>query len=101
MLNISAMIDELFDRDARGHFGKSAEMIAVPMSRNQVIDLRDARVFRGRQDAPRVTSSRISCVDEYGLARRRHEERRVAALHVHHVDLKWLRGLALRRDKCW
>ena len=50
-LNVRAMVDEIPDRDARRELGHAAKMIAVPVRRDQVVDLREAGVLDGGHDA--------------------------------------------------
>ena len=96
-LHVGAMIDEMPDRDALGELGHAAEMIAVPMGDDQMVDLGEAGVLGGRHDAPGIADRRlgrdIAGVDEQRFAGRRDEERGVAALDVDHVDVQRGAGL--------
>jgi len=89
------------NRDARRELGKPAVMIAVPVRDDHVIDLRDARIFRGLDDAScvaRCTHAAVARVDEQRLARGRYEERRVAPFDVDDIDLERLRRALRRHD---
>jgi hypothetical protein len=66
-LHVGAVVDELFDGNPRRELRKPADMIAVIVRRNQMIDLGDSSVFGGRHDAVGVAdsgSAGISSVDE-------------------------------------
>ncbi len=81
-----------------------AEMIVVPMRRDQMIDLRQTGILDRRHDAIGVARGRrpdIAGIDQHRFARRRHEQRRIAALDVDHVNVErraCLRGSALQAD---
>ena len=88
------MIDELFDGNLRSQFGQAAEVIAMPVRDDQMIDLLEAGVFHGRHDSRGVSRrlrAGIAGVDEQRFARRRNEERRIAALHIDDIDVECLR----------
>ncbi len=99
-LNVRPMIDEMLDRDELGELGYAAEMIAVPMGDDEMVDLRQTGVLDGRHDAPGVPDRRvrrhIAGIDEERFARWRHQERGVAALDVDHVDVERGAGLGGR-----
>ena len=44
-LNVRAVVDEFADRDAIGEFGHAAEMIAMPVRGDEVIDLGQAGIL--------------------------------------------------------
>jgi hypothetical protein len=90
-LNVRAMVDERPDPHTRGELRHAAKMIAVPVSRNQVVDLGESCVLDGGHDALRIPDSGctgISGIDEHGFAGGRHEERGISALHVYDVDVQ-------------
>src|SRR5262249_61524587 len=92
--NIRSMIDEFLDRDARGKLGHSTEMVAVPVRRNQVIDLLDAGIFHRRHDpagVARCCSTAVAGVDEHGLTGWTDEKCRVTAFNVDDINLERLR----------
>jgi hypothetical protein len=89
-LNVRAMVDEIADLDTRGELRHAAKVIAVPMSRDQVVDLGEPCVLDGGHDALRIPDggcTGISRIDEHGLAGRRHEQRGVSALYIDDVDV--------------
>src|SRR5205823_5566615 len=76
-----------------------AEVIAVPVRDNQMVDLLKPGVFSGRHDATGVTNgarSNIACVHEQRFPGGRDEERGIAALDVNYIDSERLAGLGLR-----
>ena len=77
-------------------------MIAVPVREDQVIDLRDARVPGGVEDATRVpcrAHAPVPRIDEQRLARGRDDERRVPPFDIDDIDVQRLRGARLRRHE--
>ncbi len=98
-LNIRAVIDEMADRNARREFRHAAKMIAVPVRGNQIVDLREACLFRGGHDALGVSDragAGVPRIDQDRFAGRRHKERGVSALHIDDIHIKRLRGSSLR-----
>jgi hypothetical protein len=94
-LDVGAVIDEIADRHPRCQLGHSAEVVAMPVGGDQVIDLREAGVLDGGHDAIGVPGSRrarIPGIDQYRPAGRRHEQRGVSTLDVHDVDVESFRG---------
>ena len=92
------MVDEVANRHLRQQLGKSADVVAVVVGGDQMIDLLDARIGRSGNDARGVAAvARIAGVDEQRLSRRRDNQRGVSALDVDDVDLKRLRCTGLRR----
>ena len=82
----------------RGELGHRAEVIAVPVRRDQVVDLREAGILDGGHDALGVARrgrAAVARVDQQRLAGRRDEQRRVAAFDVDDVDVQGLRRAAL------
>ena len=78
--------------------GKSADVIAVIVRDDEVIDLFHARIGGSGNDAGGVaTVAGIARVDEQRFSRRRDNQRGVSAFDVHDVDLKRFRGAGLRR----
>jgi hypothetical protein len=70
-------------------------MIAMPVRRDEVIDLFQSRVPDRRSDAfpvPLGALAQIAGIDEHRLARRRNDERRLAAFDVDGVNLQGFRG---------
>ena len=53
-LDVRAVIDELADRNCGGQLGHAAEMIAVPMRGDQMIDLLQSGVLDRIHDAARI-----------------------------------------------
>ena len=97
-LNVRAVIDEVSNRHACRELGEATHVIAVPVGRDEVIDLRDARIARGGHDAAGVARRRrspVPRVDEQRFAGGRHEQRRVPALDVDDVDVQGLPGATL------
>ena len=66
------MIDKLLDRHMRSQFRETAEMIAVPVRDDQMIDLLQAGIFHRRHDAARIARCRnrseVSGVDQQRLS---------------------------------
>src|SRR5262245_59110574 len=74
-LSVCAMVDELTDGDSLREFSHSAEMIAMPMRRYQMINLLKFGIARGCDNAIGVTRSSRTCVariNEERLALRGH-----------------------------
>ena len=92
------MVDEVPDRDLLGEFHHAAEMIAVPMGGDEMVDPGQAGIPCGGHDAPGIPLRRIRRdipgIDEHGFAGRRHVQRGVAAFDVDHIDVQ--RGPRLR-----
>src|SRR6185436_1631313 len=86
------VVDEMLDRDALGELLHTAVVVAMPVRNDQLIDLREAGILGGLHDARGVTDRRlrsgVAGVDEQRFTRWRDEERRVAALDVHHVNVE-------------
>src|SRR6202163_1124802 len=85
------MIDELLNRDAGGQFREPAKMIAMPVSNDQVIDLRNAGVFQSGDDAFSITNgarSHVPSVDEDRLTRGGHKKHRITALDINNIDVQ-------------
>jgi hypothetical protein len=92
-LSIRAVIDELSNRNLRGKFSQAAEMIAVPVGRNQMIDLASSRVLDRLEDAAGVARRRcpgIPGINEQRLMGRRDEQRGVATFDIDDVDVQSL-----------
>ena len=90
-LNVRAVIDELFNRHLCRELRRAAEMIAVPVRDNQMIDLPQAGIFDGSHDAARIAwcgGAGVARVHEERRTGRRHEKRRVAAFNVDDVDVQ-------------
>ena len=88
-------------RHALGQSRHPAEVIAVIVRRDQVVDLLQTRVADGRCNPIRVANgdgSAVPGVHQERLPRRRHEQRRVAPFHVDQVDVEPARGRPLRRQ---
>ena len=84
-----AIVMHLADGDERGEFRRAAEMIDVKVRGHEVIDLLQPRdLGRHLVDAARIALERIAGIDEDRFARRRHDERRAAAFHIHPVDVE-------------
>jgi hypothetical protein len=101
-LHVAAVVDETLDRNPTGKLRHRTEVIAMPVRRDQIIDLHDARVFRRGEDALGVAKGRraaVAAIDQHRLPRGCGEQRRVAALDVHDVDVERLARLCVRRDE--
>src|SRR6267143_1552950 len=84
-LNVWAMVDEIPDRNTPCEFGHATKMVAVPMCRYQIVDLRKPGLFHGGHNSACISDrsrAAVSRIDKYGLARRCHEKSSVTALHV-------------------
>jgi hypothetical protein len=94
------VIDEVSDRDSRRKLRHRAEVIAVIVRGDQVIDSRELRV-RGRGHDPRGVTrggrAAVARVDQQRLAGRRDEQGGVAPFDIHHVDVQRPAGPGLRR----
>src|SRR5262245_58182288 len=87
-LHVRAVIVEVPNRNMPGELGHPAVMIAMPMRRDQVVDLCESGVLDGIHDpsrVPRRSRTTVTSVDQDGFARRRYEKRRAAALHVDEI----------------
>jgi hypothetical protein len=71
-----------------GDLGRAAEMIAVKMREQEVIDAREAGGFRGGDDARRIAPAGIAGVDQHGLAGGRDEEGRATTLGIDPVGVE-------------
>ena len=58
-LQVRPVVDEMPDRDALGELGQAAEMIAVPMRDDQMVDLGEAGILGGRHDARGIPDRRL------------------------------------------
>ena len=56
-LNISSVVDEFFDRDARRQLGHSAKVIAVPVRRDQMVDAGEPGSPGSIHDPPGISGS--------------------------------------------
>ena len=66
-LHVGPVVDELSDGNPRRELGKAADVIAVVVRRDQMIDLRDPGVLDGRHDAVGVADrggARVPGIDE-------------------------------------
>src|SRR5690242_4198873 len=90
------MINEIADGDAAREFGHAAEMVAVPVRGDEVVDLREAGVFNSGHNPAGVPGRRRSAIPgiyEHGFARWRDEKSGVATLHVHDINVECLARL--------
>src|SRR3989442_11509901 len=94
-LNVGPVIDELANGNFRSKLRHSPEVVAMPVSRDQMIDSLKSGIFHGSDDTARITGSRSSAgvagIDEQRFTRRGDEKRRVAAFDIDDVDVKCLR----------
>src|SRR5262249_73558 len=84
-LSVWPVVDELTDRDSLRQFSHSAEVIAMPMRRYQMINLLQLGILCGCNDAIGIARSGgtgIAGVNEERLALRGHQEGRIPAFHV-------------------
>ena len=96
------MVNELLDGNMGREFGKTADMIVVVVSDNQVIDLLDASVLDGGHNASRITNCTVSTVpsiNKHRFSGRRDKKDSIAALHVDHINVQRLRRFALCNSK--
>ena len=96
-LDVGAMVDEFADGDLRGELGQAAEVIAVPVRDDQMIDLGEAGVMDGIHDAAGIANGAgrdVARIHEQRLAGGRDEERGVAAFDVDDVDVESRAGFA-------
>ncbi len=93
------MVDVIADRDALRQFRHAAEMVAMPVRGDQIVDLGQTGVAGRRHDALGVAHRRvgrhIAGIDQHRLARGRNEQRRLAAFDVDHINIQ--SGPRLRR----
>ncbi len=89
-LLVRAVVHELADRDALLEFGHAAVMIAVPVRDDQAVDLGEAGILGGGEDAFGVADRAVEVagVDQERFTGRVHEQRRVAAFDVHDIDVE-------------
>ena len=89
-LLVRAVVHELADRDALLQFGHAAVMIGVPVGGDQAVDLGEAGVLGGGNDAFGVADRavEIAGVDQERFTGRVHEQRRVAAFDVDDIDVE-------------
>ena len=105
-LNVPAVIEEVANRDTAGELRHGAHVIAVPVRRDERVDLRDARGLDRGHDALRIAAggrAAVARVDQHRLAGRSDEQRGVAAFDVEDVDIERCRlrrkdGRAERRQ---
>ena len=90
------MIDELADGELRGEFGDGSVVIAMPVSNDEVVDLRQSRGLDRIGDAAGIARSliaRVARIDEQRFVIGRDEECGVAAFHVDDIHVEGgLRG---------
>ena len=90
----------MLDRDLLGELGEPAEVIAVPVRDDQVVDLRQARIVDGFHDAAGIArrgdGAGVARVHQHRLTGGRDEERGIAAFHVDDIDRQRFRGPVLR-----
>ena len=90
-LLVRAVVDELLDRQALRELLHPAEMVAVPMRRDQMVDPGHARILGGRHNPVCVADGagpRVAGVDENRLAGWRHVKDCVPTLDIDDVDLE-------------
>jgi len=89
-LLVRAVVHVLADRDQLLELGHAAVMVAVPVGDDQAIDLGEAGIFRGGEDAAGVADRAVGVagIDQQRLACRVHEQRRVAAFDVDDIDVE-------------
>src|SRR6202142_3523325 len=90
-LHRRAVIDVMHDRDLLGEFEIAADVIAVVVGDQQVVELLDACRLRHLDDAVRIAGAVVAGIDQYGLPARGDEQRGLAALGVYVVDVQRLR----------
>jgi hypothetical protein len=90
-LRVRAVVDEVTDGDPPRQRRHPAEVIAVVVRRDQMIDLRQARIRHGRGNPPRVpdgAGAAVPRVNEERFTGWRHEKSGVAPFHVDEVHLQ-------------
>ncbi len=90
-LDIGAVVDKFADGNPGRQFRHAAEMIAVPMRRDQMIHLPQPGVPDRVHDASRIAGGRgagVAGVDEQRLMRRPDEQRGIAALHIDDINVQ-------------
>ena len=95
-LNVRPMVEEMRDGNALRQFDEAADMIAVVVSGNEVVDLLEACLADSGHDAIGVAGggrASVPRIDEHRLTGRRHVESGVTALHVYHIHVQCLRRL--------
>src|SRR5262249_27326425 len=100
-LNVGSMIDVLTDGYTFREFCHSTEVVAVPMRRDQVVDLLQFGIFCRSHDALGITNrsgSGVPRIDEKRLALRCYEQGCIAALDVDHINVE--RFSRLSRQRC-
>jgi hypothetical protein len=98
-LHVRAVIDELLDRNLRSKLRQPAEVVAVPVRDDQVIDLLELRILDRRHNAPGIAHRawrHVAGVHQQRFARRRHKEHRIPALHVDDIHIQPLPRLRRR-----
>src|SRR5262245_42690951 len=86
------MVDVMLDRDALGDLGHAAEMVTMPMRRDEMINLRETGILGGCHDALGVADgslrSSVAGIDQDGFAGWRDEQRGIAAFDIDHVNVE-------------
>ena len=79
------------DRDIRGQFGHAAEVIAMPVRGNEVVDLRQTGILGSFENSPGIAhgvGTAVTGIDEHGFPGGAYKQGRVAAFNIDDVDLK-------------
>src|ERR1700758_3244019 len=86
------MVDKRTHLDAVHQLGNTANVIAMIVRDQHIIELADAGLMRGSQDPVGVTPliSRPTRIDEQRLSGRTHHQRRLPTFHVDKINLERL-----------
>ncbi len=93
ILQVGAVVHECSDLDLLSELRDSANVVAMIMSDEDVIDLLQARRPRRSQDAPGIPAAktRPASINQQGLAARINDQRCLSALHINEIDFERLR----------
>src|SRR5262249_24528001 len=102
--SVCPMVDELTDRDSLRQFSHSAEVIAMPMRRYQMVNLLQLGILCGCNNAIGIARSGragVAGVNEERLALRGHQQGPNHAVHVYDRNMQFLfsAGLCMRKHE--
>ena len=89
------VIDKILDGDAGSKLYHAARMVHVIVRKDQIIDLRDARLPGHSHNAVGIARAGPAGIHQQGLAGRGQDQRRLAAFDIDEIDFQSLVELGL------
>ena len=90
-LNVAAVVDEFFDRHAGCEFRHTTKVVAVPVGRDEVLDLLQAGILHRSHNASSVSHSRCSAIariNQNRLSGGSDEKCRIPAFDIDDIDIQ-------------